>query len=92
MLIEAYVTSKIDDETFECLVAFNRFFSRIQIFSLCPLSNRIPIEEIINRAIFIWKNPKDKLFTNYIGRIIYSKNDKIYVFYQGIEEIYKKIE
>lgn len=92
MLIEAYVTNKIDDDSFECLVALNRFFTRVQIFSLCPLSNKIAIEDIINKPIFIWKDPKDKLFTNYVGRIIYSKNKKIYVFNQGIEEIYKKIE
>jgi hypothetical protein len=95
MLIEAYVINKINDYSFECLVALNNFFTRQQIFNLCPINkkqNHLNIDDIVDRAIFIWKNPIHKHLTSYFGKIIYVRNNKVYVINQGIEEIYKKIE
>lgn len=93
MLIEAYVVNKIDDYSFECLVAINSFFTRKQIFSLCPLKEyHLNIDEILYKVIYIWKDPLDKYYVNYVGKIIFKHHRKIYVFNQGIEEIYKKIE
>ena len=93
MLIEAYVIKKIDDYSFECLVTLDRYLSRQQIINLCPVKkNRLEIDDIMFRAIYIIKDPIHKFATNYIGKIIYMRNQKIYVINQGIVEIYKKIE
>lgn len=94
MLIEAYVTNKINDNTFECLVAMNKFFTRQQIFFICPIKKQknLNIDDIIDRAIFIWKHPCYLHNTYYFGKIIYVKDHKVFVVHQGIEEVYKKIE
>lgn len=93
MLIEAYVINKIDDFSFEGLVAINRYSTRQQIFNLCPVNEkRFNIDDIMYRVIYIWKNPLHTHSTNYLGKIIYINNQKIYVINQEIEEIYKKIE
>jgi hypothetical protein len=95
MLIEAYVKRKINDYTFECLVAINRLYTREQQFMLYPLNKKretFDIEDIVHRSIYIWKHPYFKQGTNYLGKIIYMKENKLYFINQGFEEILKKIE
>jgi len=93
MLIHAYVTNKINDCSFECLVTINKYLSRQQIFKLYPINNNhLNIDDIVYRGIYILKNPLHINLTNYFGKIIYVKDGKIFVIHQGIAEIYKKIE
>jgi hypothetical protein len=95
MLIEAYVRKIINDFTFECLVAINNHYTRQQQFVLIPLNkknNSFQLEDILHRGIWIWKHPIFKGERNYLGKIFYTKDNKIHIIHQGFEEILKKIE
>lgn len=96
MLVEAYVRRKINDFTFECIVAINRYYTRQQQIQLYPLrkknGSQLNIDDILHRAIYIWKHPYFEKESNYLGKIIYRSENKIFVINQGIEEIFKKIE
>ena len=95
MLVEAYVRKIISKDTFECLVAINDNYTREQHFKMIPLKKKkdsFRLEDILYRGIWIWKHPFFKGEKNYLGKIFYSKENKIHVIHLGFEEILKRIE
>jgi hypothetical protein len=93
MLIKAFVTKKIDKNTFESIVELNENITRKQIFSIYPFKlNIVKIDDILYQSIFIYKNPIYFLEFNYLGKIIFRKDNAVFNIQQIIEEIYKRIE
>lgn len=95
MLVEAYVKKQINQNTIECIIAIDKSHSREQQIMLYPLKKRndtFKIEDILYKPIYIWKPSFFKRNTNYLGKIIYTHENRVYIINQAFEEIFKRIE